>query len=159
MMNKEKTMLKVGVTISLLTLFVSIAAAQGNDEVQVPANVLEAFNILYPKMNDVAWHYREPDFEANFKLDKRDISLSFDEEGFVTEVKNEIREFELPTDVNNLLVKKYSGWKIDKASHIEANGTVYYETVVEKEAQTLVLVFDREGDLMMKVIPQKNTMF
>ena len=159
MKNKEKTMLKVGMIISLLTLFASIATAQEKDEVQVPSNVMEAFSILYPKMNDVAWQYREPNFEASFKLDKRNISLSFDEEGFVTEVKNEIRAFELPMDVNNLLVRKYSGWKIDKASHIEAHGAVYYETVVEKEAQTLVLVFDREGDLMMKVIPQKNTMF
>lgn len=140
------------IAASMLIFFVSLATAQDNEEGQVPTTVMEAFCVLYPRMKEVAWQYREPNFEASFKLNEKNISLLFDENGYVNEVKSEIMEFEVPIDINVFLGKEYPGWKVDKVSHIDANGTAYYEAVVEKEEQTIVLVFNRSGGLMIKLI-------
>jgi hypothetical protein len=136
----------------VFSLFTGIAVAQQNGEDEIPANVTEAFSSLYPTVKVVTWSSKESGYEASFKLDGRAVSLILDESGYVSQVKNEIPKFELPVDVGELLNKEYSGWTLGKTSHIDSFGSAYYETVVEREKQTVVLIFNRNGGLMMKMI-------
>lgn len=129
-----------------------IAIAQEAEKISVPRPVMEAFSCHYPLINHVYWEYDEVNYSASFKLDGKAMTLLIDEYGSVIEVKNEIKLFELPLDVNRLLIKEYSDWRIGKASHIDASGTAYYETVVEKEEETMVLVFNQHGGLLLKML-------
>jgi hypothetical protein len=140
------------VAMSIIMLFGGIAVAQENEGIVIPQSIEEAFACLYPAINNVTWDFDEVNYSASFKMDGKAMSLLFDEYGSVVEVKNEIRLFELPPDVNELLSKEYSDWMIGETSHIDSNGTAYYETVVEKEEQTMVLVFNRNGGLLLKMM-------
>lgn len=144
--------MKKTLAVSIIWLFGGVAFAQDQQGLEIPRSVVESFSCLYPNINYVSWEFDDINYSASFKLDGRVISLLFDEHGSVVEVKNEIRLFELPPDVNDLIAKEYSGWRIGKATHIDSNGTAYYETVVEKEQKTMVLVFNRHGGLLMKVV-------
>ena len=138
--------------VYIFLIFGGIAFAQDQQVVEVPGPVNDSFSRLYPEIKLVNWEFDDVNYTGSFKLDGRLISLVFDEHGSVVEVKNEIKLFELPPDVNDMLSKEYSGWTIGKATHIDSNGTAYYETVVEKEERTMVLVFNRHGGLLVKVM-------
>jgi hypothetical protein len=138
--------------VSIIWLYGGVAFAQDKRNVEVPQSVAEAFSCLYPNIKLVNWEFDDVNYTASFKLDGKVIALLFDERGSVVETKNEIKLFELPPDVNDLISKEYSGWTIGKATHIDSNGTAYYETVVEKNEQTMVLVFNNHGGLLMKVL-------
>ena len=141
------------VAISILLLFGGIAVAQDEEEVpEIPQSVIEAFTCLYPTIKNVNWEVEDVDYSASFKLDGKIVSLVFNEYGDVTRVKNEIKLYELPLDVNHLISKEFADWTIGKASFIDSNGTAYYEAVVQKEQQTMVLVFNRHGGLLIKVM-------
>jgi len=144
--------MNTAIAVLILSFFGTLANAQENEKEQVPANVMMSFHELHPGVKDVAWKYNELNFEASFRLNGKAVSLLFDQDGCVNEAKNEIMLFELPMDVNTMLAKEYSGWRVGKASHIDASGTDYYETIVEKGKQTIVLVFNRHGGLLVKVI-------
>ncbi|MBA4053610.1 MAG: hypothetical protein C0490_02760 [Marivirga sp.] len=150
------TWLKEGVSkiliSSILVLFAGTAAAQEGEENEIPRNVVEAFETLYPKIKTVSWIFNELNYEVSFKLDGKAVSLVFDESGYVSQVKNEIKQFELPMDIGQLLTKEYSGWRLGKTSHIDSFGSAYYETVVQREKETVILVFHQDGGLMMKLI-------
>ena len=140
------------VAIAAFLFFGGVAVAQEATTVQVPRPVQEAFSCLYPGIKLVNWEYDEINYTASFKVDGKAMALLFDELGYVVETKNEIKLFELPLDVNQLLTKEYSDWHIGKASQIDASGTSYFETVVQKEDATMVLVFNQHGGLLLKML-------
>lgn len=136
---------------ALLSFLFVISFGQGKS-VTIPSPVLHSFMALYPEIKEVQWNYDEPNYQASFKLRNKLVTMFFDESGYISEVKNEIQLFELPIDVSNLIERKYVGWRIDKATHIDMNGTAYYETVVKKDDEAVTLVFDRTGGLMLTVM-------
>ena len=138
--------------VSIILLFGGTAVAQDEQGSEVPQSVIESFSCLYPKITSVSWGVEDVYYTASFRLDGKAVSLVFDEYANVIKVKNEIKLYELPLDVNHLISKEYSDWSIGKASHIDSNGTPYYEAEVQKDEQTMVLVFNRHGGLLVKVI-------
>ena len=140
------------IAIAAFLFFGGVAIAQEAEKCKVPKPIREAFSCEYPLINLVSWEFDEVNYSASFKLDGIAMTLLFDEYGSLVEVKNEIKLFELPLDVNHLLSKEYSDWRIGKATHIDANGTAYYEAVVEKEEETMVLVFNQHGGLLIKML-------
>ena len=140
------------VAVSILILFGGTAVAQDDAGAVVPHSVVSAFGCLYPKITNVRWEADDVNYAASFNLDGKAVLMVFDEYANVIKVKNEIKLYELPLDVNHLISKEYSEWRIGKASHIDSSGTAYYEAEVLKEQQTMVLVFDRHGGLLIKVM-------
>ena len=140
------------VAVSIILFFGGIAVAQDEEGSAVSPTVVEAFKCLYPTITNVTWDFEDVNYSASFKLEGKAVSLLFDEYGNVIKVKNEIKFFELPPDVNQLISREYSGWTLGKASHIDSSGTDYYETVVQNNDQTMVLVFNRDGGLLVKVM-------
>ena len=140
------------IAITAFIFFGGVAVAQEAENISVPKLIREAFSCHYPSIKHVYWEFDEVNYSASFKFDGKAMALLFDENGSVVEVKIEIKLFELPLDVNHLLSKEYSDWRIGKATHIDANGTAYYEAVVEKEEETMVLVFTQHGGLFIKML-------
>lgn len=140
------------VAVSIILLFGGTAVAQDEQRSEVPQSVIESFSCLYPSITNVSWEVDDVNYAASFRLDGKAVSLVFDEYANVIKVKNEIKLYELPLDVSHLISKEYSDWRIGKASHIDSNGTAYYEAEVQKEEQTMVLVFNRHGGLLIKVM-------
>ena len=140
------------VAIAALIFFGGVAVAQEAATCHVPRPVKEAFSCLYPDIKLVNWEFDEVNYTASFKFDGKSMALLFDEMGAIVEIKNEIKFFELPLDVNQLIKKEYSDWHIGKASQIDASGTSYFEAVVQKEDATMVLVFNQHGGLLLKML-------
>jgi hypothetical protein len=140
------------VAVTIILFYGGSAVAQEEHGSEVPQSVIESFSCLYPSITNVSWKVDDVNYAASFRLDGKAVSLVFDEYSNVIKVEHEIKLYELPLDVSHLISKEYSDWRIGKALHIDSNGTAYYEAQVQKDEQTMVLVFNRHGGLLIKVM-------
>lgn len=138
--------------IAVLVLTASFVKAQGT-MASIPTPVMQTFTALYPNVKDVAWNYNEPNYEARFKVRNKGMMLMFDESGSVSEIKNEVPAVELPGTVRTYVETHYRGWQIAKSLHVIVNDEPYHEASLRKGAEEITLVFDRNAQLLVTIIP------
>ncbi|HTF20090.1 MAG TPA: PepSY-like domain-containing protein [Chryseolinea sp.] len=144
--------MKTLIGIAVLMLTATLAKAQGT-MASIPTPVMQTFTALYPTVKDVAWNYNEPNYEARFKVRNKGMMLMFDESGSVSEIKNEVPAVELPGTVRNYVETHYRGWQLAKSMHVIVNEEPYHEAYLRKGEEEITLVFDRNAQLMVTVIP------
>ena len=109
------------------------ACAQKMKEADVPANVKAAFAKQYPDTKAGSWEKENGNYEAEFDMNKTEMSVLIDPSGNITETETEIKVSELPVAIAGYCAKNYSGKKIAEASKIvDARGVVTYETEISK---------------------------
>jgi len=154
-------MKKIILTITL-AVFLLNAYAQENKEkkdkkVNVPELVKKAFTDKYPLAKKVEWSLeKEGEYEAEFYLNKAEMSVNIDAKGNVLEVETEISETELPQSVKTALAKDFVGYKLDEIEKAEANGVIAYELEAKKEKKKYELVFDASGKVLKKEEKKKG---
>jgi len=127
------------IIILLLTAFLCSNIAFGQHSAAIPAVVTSAFARSYPKASGTKWDNEGKMYEANFKNNNQEMSVTFDGKGAIVET-------ETPVAINALPVTaaKYASakGKIREASKIVlANGTIRYEAEVNGKD----LLFDERG--------------
>lgn len=73
----------------------------------IPAEVMETFTMLYPKVKDVDWSGAGKYFEASFLPNERTPFLMFDLRGILMIVKSKIDRTELPAPVTTIVREQY----------------------------------------------------
>ena len=150
--------MKTTVLSIVLLLFLFNSSAQENKEKEknkkqadVPELVKKAFVAKYPKATKVKWSLEKPgEYEAEFNLNKSEMSAVFDEKGNCLEVETEIKQSELPQGIKTSLAKDFAGYKIGEVEKAEANGATNYEMEAKKDKVKYELVFDNSGKLIKK---------
>lgn len=124
----------------------SLALGQKISEGNVPESVRSAFKSKFPNVTEVAWEREKTGFEANFTLNKTEVSSTFDVSGKWLETEKEIKVADLPQAVQQKLKTDYVGFKVKEASHIvNATNDESYETEVEKGADHFDVLITRDG--------------
>ena len=119
---------------------------KGGKEIVVPTAVNDAFAKLFAKGTDVEWSLEKADvYEAEFTLDKTDMSALFDAKGSLLETETPITENDLPKIVKDSLAKSFAGYTLSEIEKVDAKGVVSYEMEVKKAS---VLSFDTKGKLV-----------
>lgn len=148
--------MKTMVMLGFLLLVSSIVSAQEQKEAAtIPADVVDAFSMLYPKAQDVKWKLIGKDFEASFVKNEKIVFLLFDGRGNLMMVKNKIGQTELPLPVIAKLKTEYADWTVQKALSIEIMGTTSYQLELEKAGETVNLACSRQGDIE-KILSQEG---
>lgn len=148
--------MKTIVVLGFLSLVSSIVFAQEEKEAgTIPADVIDALSMLYPKAKDVSWKLIERDFEASFMQNEKAVSLLFDEHGNLMIVKNKIDHTELPVPVISKLKAEYPNWSVQKALLVDITGTSSYHVVLEKDGETVNVTCSRLGDII-KILSQES---
>lgn len=143
--------------LGFLSLVSSIASAQEQKEAAtIPADVIDALSMLYPKAKDVTWNPIEKDFEVRFVQNEKEVSLVFDQNGNLLLIKNKIEETELPVPVIAKLKTGYPDWSVQKALLLDITGTSSYHVELEKDGETVNLTCNRQGDII-KILSQRSS--
>jgi hypothetical protein len=117
-----------------------------------PESVKKEFAKKYPAAQSVKWVSEETnEWEAEFKVNGKEMSSSFDEKGIWLETETEISVKELPASVTNTIAKNFAGFKMGEASANETPKGKGYEVELTNGETSLEVIFDNSG----KVI--KNT--
>jgi len=116
---------------------------------EVPIKVREAFSKAYPAVKVEEWEKENIYYEAEFEIDKKEMSVSFDESGNMIETEIEILTTELPAPIKDYLNKNEAGKKIKEASKITNSKDLNtYEVDINKTDY----IFDESGVFLSKEI-------
>ncbi len=146
-------MKKLSILLVIFLTFGIVACGQKN----VPQPVNKAFSQKYPAATSVKWASEEAnEWEAEFKLNGKEMSASFDNSGKWLESETEIAVKELPAAVSASLAKEFAGYKTDEISILESPELNGFEVGLKKGDTVLEAVFDNAGKVIKKTDVSKE---
>lgn len=141
-MKKLQTILAAAILLVATSAF----AAKGPEKVN--AAVKQAFEKQFITASNVSWEKAEGFYFATFRLNDKDVSVAYNENGEMVGASRTVSTEELPMSVSMTLAEKYKGYSISKtANEVVYDGTSSYYITAENEKQTLKLKCLSSGDI------------
>jgi hypothetical protein len=136
--------------ITLVLAFVLISFSAFSQKTP-PEIVKKEFAKKYTTAQTVKWGSEEKnEWEAEFTMDGKKMSASFDNSGRWMESETSITEKELPAAVVNVLNKDYQGYKKSDISIFEDSKTKGFELTLKKGETSSELLIDNSGKVIKK---------
>lgn len=128
--------------IAALALF-GVVAVQAQDLTmqEVPANLNESFQKLYPEATDVEWEKEGATYKVEFDTNQMEHEIWYSENGTLVKTEKELAITELPAAIASALKSNYSKYKIDEVEMTEENGKKIYEIELEKMFSKDITIF------------------
>ena len=115
---------------------------ESEHDIEIPSAVAATCAKKFPNVKDLHWEQEHGNYEAEFKIDRMDFSIVFDQSGTIIEEEIEIKINELPEAALDYIKAHYKGKPIVEASKISTSAqTIEYEAEVAGED----LIFDSNG--------------
>jgi hypothetical protein len=128
--------------------FVSITAFSQKNPPEV---VKKVFTIKYAAAQSVKWDSEEEnEWEAEFIMDGKKMSSSFDNSGKWIESETVITEKELPASVVITLNKNFEGYKKRYIEIFENPEIKGYELGLKKGETSIEIILDNTGNIIKK---------
>lgn len=144
-------------TLLLLFTFTLNAIAQKVNPENVPESVKNSFKAKFPTAEKVKWEMDYENFEAEFKLDKNEVSAEFDKDGNWLETETPIKPSAITTEVKDFLSKNFSGFEIKEAEKKETvNKGILYELEIKKGELEYDIVVSEKGQLISRTDNDKG---
>ncbi len=149
-MNKTATL-----WLLLIMTSINLMAQEGREKkndkdkkVLAPKMVTDAFKKEFPDVPKVSWSKEdENEFEAEFKLNGKETSATYDYSGHRKELETEIEANELPTGILGFISKNHPDHKItEMAKIVNDKNEVMYEVEVSKGGKSKDVLFDEKGN-------------
>jgi hypothetical protein len=141
-------------SLSVMLLAIGIFAF-GQKNVPQPVN--KVFSQKYPTAASVKWASEETnEWEAEFNLNGREMSASFDNSGNWLESETEIAAKDIPAAVSASLTKDFAGYKINEISILETPDLNGFEVGLKKGETVLEVVFNNAGKVIKKTDVSKE---
>jgi hypothetical protein len=146
------------ITVAVIVLSMNAATAQKVKEAAVPKAVITSFQTHFKGAKADAWDKeKNGEFEAEFKMNKVEMSANFSADGKLMETEEEIATATLPKSATEYITKNYAGIKTEEAAKItDSTGKVTYEAEVKKGKEEIELLFDATGNFIKQVIETKD---
>ena len=109
----------------------TITAQQMSKGDDVPMVVKNAFKKDYPQVKNVKWDDEHGTYEAEFKLNNKDMSVTYSAKGMKEETETSLKVSELPKNVISYVAQKKYGKIKEAAKIVKADGSVVYEAEVK----------------------------
>ena len=114
-----------------------------------PKKVTDAFSTMFPNAKHVTWDKENAkEWEAEFKLNGKDYSANFLEDGTWKETEHEIKNAELPSNLKMEIKKKYPDYKISESEISETAQGAMYEVMLEKGEKGMEIVANKQGTIV-----------
>jgi hypothetical protein len=128
--------------------FISVSALSQKNPSEI---VKKEFSKKYATAQSVKWDSEEKnEWEAEFKMDDKKMSASFDNSAKWIESETEIPEKELPAAVVNTLNKDFQGYKKGHIEIFESYELKGFELGLKKGETSLEVIFDNNGKIIKK---------
>jgi len=137
----------------LFVLFVSLSliSVSAFSQKNPPENVKREFIKKYASAQSIRWESEEKnEWEAEFRIDGKKMSASFDNSAKWIESETEITEKELPASVVSTLNKVFQGYKkghIELFENAEIKG---FELGLKKGESSIEVIIDNNGKIIKK---------
>src|SRR5215831_8980472 len=115
---KPRIKMKTLIAIVIILFFYQLSFAQKIKESQVPPSVMAALQKMNLGAKSYTWYLEDGNYEAEYKVNQMEQSVSFDKNGNLVETEKEIPIKDLPAGIADYVAKNYSGATIKEASEI-----------------------------------------
>ena len=135
------------------------SANTDNETINIPQVVQQAFSKKYPAAQKVEWEEEKGEYEAEFKMDKKEMSARFQEDGSWLETETELGKKDLPESVKLAISNQFADFELEKAELLETPETpLAYEVKLEdeKNGSALKAVFAADGTILKKEVKKED---
>jgi uncharacterized protein YxeA len=137
--------------VLILIVAFSLISFSAFSQKNPPENVKKEFAKKYASAQSIKWDSEEKnEWEAEFNMDNKKMSASFDNSGKWIESETEISEKELPATVVNTLNKDFQGYKKGVIEIFESPVMKGFELSLKKGEASLEIIFDNAGKVIKK---------
>ena len=121
---------------SILILSFFVCSLVVSAQKMPPAAVSKAFAEKFKSAEKVKWGMEDAkEWEAEFEMNGKETSASFDLSGKWLETETEIQKSELPGEIKAMLDKEYPGAKIGECSLLDSPDFPGYEYEISLESK------------------------
>lgn len=141
------------IALGFLFAFSLNACEQGN----APEKVKSAFNQKYPGAKEVDWDMeKENEWEAEFEMNEKEMSATFDENGQWLETETEMEENDLPATVKETLKTQFKAYEVEEAEYLESPEYTGYEIELEGKKGDIEVLVGKDGKILKQEDEGKN---
>lgn len=140
--------MKFIISLILFILLICNGFAQKISQSNVPAVVLNNFQLKYPNADDVNWKLDRGKYTIDLKLNSKSTKLTMDYKGNVLELVQEMFLREIPKSVLDIIRKKTTNFDIEKAEKYTTGGKVSYEIQCKVDGKNNFFWINTKGELV-----------
>lgn len=147
--------MKKNIILVLTGILLSFTACDKDNS--TPQIVKDTFAEKFPNATNVEWEKEsDTEWEAEFKLNGKEHSSNFMQDGTWVETEYEVAESEIPQIVMDTLNTSFEGYEIEEMEYSEtAEGSVY-EFEIEKGESEMEVAIDANGKIVKQEV-KKDT--
>lgn len=125
---------------------------------KVPAVVRQAFHEKFPGVTKVAWKLKSPTYDAEFLVNKAEVTVKFDADGKWQETESAIPRAKVPAAVNETMAKQFGGYKVIETQDMQRvdDARVRYEIHLENAKEILKVMFYDDGTIISQSAKPKT---
>ena len=125
-------------------------------EIKVSEAVTSAFSKKFPGAQSVKWGEEKEgdaaaDFEAEFKLNGKEMSANFNSKGEWLETEITVVKSDLPANVLKTVESQFAGYKLGDMASVETPKMKAFEISLAKGKEEIEVVIDLQGKVIKKV--------
>jgi hypothetical protein len=136
------------VKIILLAFALLLAGCQSTS-VNVPSIVRESFEKQFPNAANVEWSKEsEDEFEAEYELNGAEQSSNYNAAGEWLITETEIAQSELPTAVQETIIREFFGYTIDEVEKAETSDGLFFELQLKKDKKEIEVKIASDGKMI-----------
>ena len=129
-------------------LISGMLSAQSVSQNDVPAVVLNAFQLKFPNAEDMKWKLSKGNYQVEFRIKGKPHLLKMDERGKLVEHTQDLFVSEIPAQVMNTIASRAAYYDIHDADRHESPGQVIYEINYKIEGKNQLFLIGEDGVLL-----------
>ena len=119
--------------------------------------VKDTFAMKFPNATNVEWEKEsDTEWEAEFKLNGKEHSSNFMQDGTWIETEYEVSESEIPQVVMDAMNTNFEGYEIEGMELTETKDGKAYEMAIEKGESNMEVIIDANGKIIKKENKQED---
>jgi hypothetical protein len=136
----------------------SVIVGQDLPASKVPAVVRQAFHEKFPGVKQAAWKLKAPTYDAEFLVNKAEVTVKFDASGTWQETESAIPRTKVPTAVNATIAKRFGAYKVVETQDMQRvdDPRLRYEIHLENAKEIVKVMFYDDGTIITRSAKPKT---
>lgn len=134
--------------IIVIAFFVGNSFAQNISQSNIPAVVLNSFQLKFPNAEDVSWKLEHGNYRIKFEVNSKINDLYLDYKGNIIKYHQDLWGSEVPEKVLNTIKSKVKYFDLNDADLVKDGHDIVYEINFEIERKDHDFWIDEKGKLL-----------
>lgn len=136
------------IALLILSFFAGNTFAQDIQQKNVPAVVLNAFQLKFPNATDIDWRLEKGNYRIRFEVNNKDNELYLDDRGNALKHHQDLYGSEVPESVLKTIKSKVALFDLDDADCITEGKNIVYEINFEISGKDNDFWINEKGKLL-----------